>query len=342
MLEDAATLLGDFMAITEVLSACQVQIRAHENQTAHSRQEARNAAYLRDEETACLKRELNEARTELRQVEVERDDAVSQLLDLQDARRELQAQLSAKAAELRVSEGTVKQLEADMKQLEIDLAEARHLRRVATSGPIEMLPVPRVTHSQALAMSISRMTLEVAQPPASAAPVMQTALMPAETTSIRVTGVRAIAQPADSPYTLQTVHGGCACHQPVECISYGRACPESANRASRYHYQYRTYVPSPLPVYHVEDLPYPAAHEPGRQPELCAVPLRWEMVRFQPVAASVGEPELALAPPPSVPAEPVHAPPAPAARELMDEAAAYPSNTGPVCTGWPLPKPQGQ
>ena len=25
----------------------------------------------------------------------------------------------------------------------------------------------------------------------------------------------------------------------------------------------------------------------------------------------------------------------------MDEAAAYPANTGPVCTVWPLPKPQG-
>ncbi len=71
-----------------------------ENQSAHSRQEARNAAYLRDEEAERLRRELNEARTELRQVEAERDDAVGQLLELQDVRRELQTQLSAKAAEL--------------------------------------------------------------------------------------------------------------------------------------------------------------------------------------------------------------------------------------------------
>ncbi len=86
MLEDAAALLGDFTAMTEALSACRVQIRAHENQSAHSRQEARNVAYLREEEAARLRGELNEARTELRQVEAERDDAVSQLLDLQDAR----------------------------------------------------------------------------------------------------------------------------------------------------------------------------------------------------------------------------------------------------------------
>ncbi len=77
-----------------------MQIRAHENQSAHSRQEARNVAYLREEEAAHLRGELNEARTELRQVETERDDAVSQLLDLQDARWELQVQLSVKAAEL--------------------------------------------------------------------------------------------------------------------------------------------------------------------------------------------------------------------------------------------------
>ncbi len=208
MLEDAAALLGDFTAMTEALSDCRVQIRAHENQSVHSRQEARNAAYLRDQEAARLKRELNEARTELQQVEVERDDALSQLLDLQDARRELQAQLSAKAAELRISEGTVIQLEADVKQLEIDLAEARRLQRAATSGPIERLPMPRVTHSQALATSISRMTLGAAQPSASAAPVVQTALMPAETTSVRVTGARAITHPVDSPYALQTVRGG--------------------------------------------------------------------------------------------------------------------------------------
>ncbi len=217
-------------------------------------------AYLRAEEEAHLKKELNEARTQLQQVEAERDDAVGQLLDLQDERCELQTQLSAKAADLRVNEGVVKQLEADVKQVEADLAEARHLHKAATSGPVEMLPVPRVTHSQALATSISRMTLGVAQPPASTASVMQTTLMPAETTSIRVTGARAIAQPADSPYALQTVHGGCTCHQLVECISYGRACPENADRASWYHYQYHTYVPSPPPGYHVEDLPYPAAH----------------------------------------------------------------------------------
>ncbi len=188
MLEDAAALLGDFTAMTEALSACQVQIRAHENQSAHSQQEARNAAYLRDKEAMCLRRELNEARTQLQQVEGERDDAVSQLLDLQDARRELQAQLSAKAAELRVSDRAVKQLEADMKQLEIDLADARRLQKAATNGPVEMLPVSRVTQSQALATSISRMTLGATQSPASTPSVMQHALMPAETTSVRVTG----------------------------------------------------------------------------------------------------------------------------------------------------------
>ncbi len=36
VLEDAAELLGDFMAMTEALSACRVQIRVHENQSAHS------------------------------------------------------------------------------------------------------------------------------------------------------------------------------------------------------------------------------------------------------------------------------------------------------------------
>ena len=61
---------------------------------------------------------------------------------------------------------------------------------------------------------------------------------------------------------------------------------------------------------------------------------------FQPVSAERGEPELALAQPPSAPVEPVYVPPAPAAPE-MDEAAAYPANTGPVCAVWPLPKRQG-
>ena len=79
MLENAAKLLGDFTAMMEALSACRVQIRAHENQSAHSRQEARNASYLRTEEEARIKRELNEARTQLQQAEAERDDAVSQL-----------------------------------------------------------------------------------------------------------------------------------------------------------------------------------------------------------------------------------------------------------------------
>ncbi len=157
MLEDAAELLGYFTAMTEALSACQVQIRAFENQSAHSRQEARNAAYLRVEEEAHLKRELNEARTQLRQVEAERDDAISQLLETQEERRGLQTQLSAKAAELRVNEGVVRQLEAD-------LAEARHLQKAIPPAPVETQPETRVTHSKALAISISRMTLGVAQP----------------------------------------------------------------------------------------------------------------------------------------------------------------------------------
>ena len=52
-------------------------------------------------------------------------------------------------------EADKRQLEADKRQLEIDLDEARRLQRAATPGPIEMLPIPRVTQSQALAMSIS-------------------------------------------------------------------------------------------------------------------------------------------------------------------------------------------
>ena len=184
------------------------------------------------------------------------------------------------------------------------------------------------------------MTLGSAQSPASALAVMQHALMPTETSSVRVAGARAITHPTDSPYALQTVHGGCTCHPPVEYVSYGRACPWNANGANRYHYQYRTYVPSPPPGYHVEDLPYPAAHEPGSQPEHCAVPVRREVMRFQLVPDGVGEPELAVAQPPSVPVESVPVPPAPAAREVMDEAAAYPANTGPVCAVWPFPNPK--
>ncbi len=215
MLEDAAALLGDFTAMKEALSAYRVQIRAHENQSAHSRQEARNAAFLWDEEAACLRRQLNEARMELRQIEAERDDAVSQLLDLQNARRELQAQMSAEAAELRVSEGAAKQLEADKKQLEadkrqleIDLDEARQLQRAATTGPVEMLPVTRVTQSQALATFISRRTLGSTQSPASAPAVVQHALMPAETSSVRVTGARAIAHPQTLPTPCRPCMGG--------------------------------------------------------------------------------------------------------------------------------------
>ncbi len=82
-----------------------------------------------------------------------------------------------KAAELWVNEGVVRQLEAD-------LAEARRLQKTIPPAPIETLSETRATHSQALATSISRMTLGIAQPPASTAPIMQTALLPAETTSI--------------------------------------------------------------------------------------------------------------------------------------------------------------
>ncbi len=109
---------------------------------------------------------------------------------------------------------------------------------------------------------------------------MQTVLMPAETTSVRATGARAIAHPMDSLYALQTIHGGCTCHQPVGYISYRRACPENTGRANRYNYQYHTYVPSPPPGYHVEELPCRVAHESVRQPELHAIPVQPEPVRF--------------------------------------------------------------
>ena len=163
--------------------------------------------------------------------------------------------------------------------------------------------------------------------------------MLAETTSVRVTGVRAIAHPVDSPYTLQTVHGGCACHRPVRYISYERACPENTGRANLYHYQYRTYVPSPPPGYHVEDLPYPATHESVRQPELHAIPVQQEPVRFRPISAHM---RLIVAPPPPAPVESAHEPSVPAQNELMDEAAAYPATTGPICAVCPLPKHQGR
>ncbi len=167
-----------------------------------------------------------------------------------------------------------------MRQLGADLEEARRLQRTIPPAPVETQSETRVTHSQALATSISWMTLGVTQPPASTAPVMQTALMPAEMTSVRVTGARALAHPVDSPYAMQTVHGGCTCHQLVGYISYGRACPKNMGRANRYHYLYHTYVPSPPPGYHVEDLPYPAAHESVRQPELHAIPVQQDPVRF--------------------------------------------------------------
>ena len=37
------------------------------------------------------------------------------------------------------------------------------------------------------------------------------------------------------------MHEGCACHQPIGYVSYGRTYPENAGRVSTYHYQYRTY-----------------------------------------------------------------------------------------------------
>ncbi len=201
---------------------------------------------------------------------------------------------------------------------------------------------PRVAHSQALAISISRMTLGAAQPPALPAPIMQTALLLVEMTSVQVTGARATAQSAESPYPVQTVHGGCACHQPVGYILYGRACPENTGRVSRYHYQYCTYVPSPPPGYHVEDLPYPAARETGRQPELHAIQIQQDPVRFQPISANMGQPEFVLAPTPPVPVEPTHAPAATAQREPTEETATFPAATGAVCAVYPLPKPQGR
>ncbi len=144
----------------------------------------------------------------------------------------------------------------------------------------------------------------------------------------------------DSPYALQTVPRGCTCHPPVEYIAYGRACPEGVGRANRYPYQYHSYMPQLPSGYHMESPSYPVAHEPGRQPELLAVPVRREAMRYQPAAAGAGEPEVVLAPPPPVPVESRQIQPAPGGRELMDKAAAYPANTGPVCAVWPLPKPQ--
>ena len=328
MLEDAAVLLGDFMAMTEALSACCMQIRAHEKQSAHSHQEARNAAYLRAEEEARLKRELTETRAKLRQAEEEWDDAVSQLGEVRGGRRDLQARLSAVAGELRVTKGAVQQLEAD-------LAEARRLQTAIPLAPIETPAEPHVTHSQVLATSISRMTLGAAQPPAPTAPIMQTVLLPVETTSVRVTGARAIAQLADHAWKvgLPPTSG---IHMPRE-----HRKSEPVPLSVPYLCAIATaWLPSPPPGYHVEDLPYPAARESGRQPELHAIPVQQDPVRFQPISANVGQPELVLAPPAPVPVEPAHAPADPAQRELMEEAAAFPATKGPVCAVYPLPKPQ--
>ncbi len=203
---------------------------------------------------------------------------------------------------------------------------------------------PHVTHSQALATSISRMTLGAAQPPAPTAPIMQTALLPVEMTSVQVTGATTHRTTRKIPIRL-AAPAWRVCLPSTSGIyiiqAGGGACPENIGRVNRYHYQYCTYVPSPQPSYHVEDLPYPAVCESGRQPELHAIPVQQDPVRFQPISANVGQPELVLAPPPPVPVEPAHAPAAPAQRELMDEAAAFPATTGPVCAVYPLPKLQG-
>ena len=81
------------------------------------RQEARNAAYLREEEEARLRQDLVEIRERLRQGEEERNDAVSQLGKIQGERRDLQAQLSNVAGELRVNQAAMQRLEADLLKL---------------------------------------------------------------------------------------------------------------------------------------------------------------------------------------------------------------------------------
>ncbi len=172
-------------------------------------------------------------------MEAERDNAVSQLLETQEERRGLQAQLSAKAAELRLNEGDVRQLEAD-------LVKARRLQKAAPPVPIEMPPQPHVTHSQALATSISRMTLGVTQPPASTAPVMQTALMPAKTTSVQPVSYR------------------CSTH----CTSRGLPV-HPANRA------WRVYLP-PTSVIHIVWASMPGPHRKSKSvplpiSHLCAI-----------------------------------------------------------------------
>ncbi len=184
------------------------------------------------------------------------------------------------------------------------------------------------------------MTLGATQPPAAPSPVVQTTLLPVETTSIPATDARTIAQPAGPPYPLQTMHGGYACHQPVGYVLYGRAYLENTGRVSRCHYQYRTYVPLPPPGYHVEDLHYPATREAGGQPQFHTIQVQPGPAGFQPVSATVGRPEFVLAPPSPVPMEPPHAPAALTQREATEEAASASAATGAVCAVCPLPKPQ--
>ncbi len=231
---------------------------------------------------------------------------------------------------------------AAVQRLEADLAEARRLQKATAPTPVGTPVESSVAHSQAPATSITRMTLGATKPPAPPAPVMQTTLLPVETISVRVTGARVITQPAESPYSLQTVHGGCTCHQPVRYVSYVRAYPEHTGRVSRHHYQYRTYALSPLPGYHVEDLPWPAARGPGGQPEHHTIQAQHDPVGFQPISATMRQPEFVLAPSPPVPTEPPHALATATQCEATEEAAAPPAATRAVCAVYPLPKPQGR
>ncbi len=209
MLEDAAEFLGDFVAMSEALSANQMQIRALEDQAIHLREEAGNLNYLQAEAEANLHQDLERARERMRQIEEERNDTIGQLEDIKGERRNLQAQLSTTAGELRVSQAAVQQLEADLAKAHCPQKATPQLTAVTTADP-------RAVCSQALASSISRMTLGTVQP--------CTDSTSADGDHQRAGHYRPSHCPAHSvePVCCAIHVRGCSCHHQMGCSSCRR------------------------------------------------------------------------------------------------------------------------
>ncbi len=147
MLEDAADLLGDFVALYKAINACQVQIHGLEEQVSLLQGEARVADSLNllHADMACL----HNTREWRQQAEQERDDVAQQFEESQERNRSLQGRLFMMLGDLEDSQSLVAWLPAENTELRKEPAQPQ---------PAVVTPSIKAASSWAVASSISTMT----------------------------------------------------------------------------------------------------------------------------------------------------------------------------------------